>query len=86
MAKKDLLERAFVKAIEKIPLTLDETGALHECTGEELLEMGSLAEAAFARNWCRGQIYRWRAQLQQMPPSKRDNLYQNVKGWFPFYD
>ena len=56
------VERAYVKCLAKAPLTLSEINELKVMGAGELLEMGSIAEAAFVRVWVRHESYRHRAQ------------------------
>ena len=61
MATVDV-ERAYVKCLVQAPLTLDELNEIKVMGASELIEFGTLAEAAFVRMWVRHEMYRHRAQ------------------------
>jgi len=83
MAKADL-EVAYIKALDRDPLSRGELAELAQMGASELMEMGSIAEAAFVREWVRHESYRWRAQ---------DIYYGDQEEWgsgkstrtYPFY-
>jgi hypothetical protein len=61
MAKVDI-ERAFVKCLVQAPLTKEELNEIMLLGASGLIELGTLAEAGFARMWVRHEAYRHRAQ------------------------
>jgi len=62
MAEIGLLELAYIKALDKDPLTRDELAELAQAPASELILLGSIAEAAHVRMWVRHESYRLSAQ------------------------
>ena len=62
MADIGLLELAYIKALDKDPLTRDELEELAQTPASELILLGSIAEAAVVKMWVRHESYRHRAQ------------------------
>ena len=88
MAKVDL-ERAFVKCLAQAPLTLDELDEIKVLSASELMEMGTLGEAAFVRMWVRNEDYRHRAQDLYMgtnPQEDGTGFEQPPSSTYPYYE
>jgi len=88
MAKVDV-ERAYVKCLSKAPLTLSEVNELKVMGASDLIELGSVAEAAFVRMWVRHESYRHRAQDLYQGRDPQDDgsgfLKPPARTW-PFYE
>ncbi len=88
MAKVDV-ERAFVKCLVQAPLTREELDEIKLMGASELIELGTLGEAAFARMWVRHESYRHRAQdlMNGRDPQDDGTGFKNPpsKTW-PFYE
>mgnify|MGYP001211020829 CR=1 FL=1 len=88
MAKVDL-ERAFVKCLAQAPLTLDELDEIKILSASELMEMGTLGEAAFVRMWVRNEDYRHRAQdlyYGKDPQKDGTGFAQPPSSTYPYYE
>ena len=62
MAEIGLLELAYIKALDRDPLTREELSELAQADASELILLGTIAEAALVRMWVRHETYRQRAQ------------------------
>ncbi|HIE83829.1 MAG TPA: hypothetical protein EYQ00_08305 [Dehalococcoidia bacterium] len=88
MAKVDV-ERAYVKCLAKAPLTLNEVDELKVMGASDLIELGSIAEAAFVRMWVRHETYRHRAQDLMNGRNPQDDgtgFAQPPSRTWPFYE
>lgn len=54
MAKLDE-ERAYVKAVQLVPLTEEELKTLKSLTAIDLLDMGTLSNAVTVKRWCKSE-------------------------------
>jgi len=84
MAKVDE-ERAYVKALERVPLTEDEVNILKKLTAVDLLDMGTLSEAVIVKSWCRTQEYRIRSQSTTDVGPYKGYPFPPTKT-YPFYE
>ena len=86
MADKHLFERAFIKALDREPLTPDELLELIDKSAIDLMEYGSVAECAHVRMWVRNESYRLRAQALQYGHDEDLKLFNRPPAHtYPFY-
>jgi len=88
MAKVDV-ERAFVKCLVQAPLTVEELDEIKALGASGLIELGTLAEAGFARMWVRHEAYRHRAQDLMNGRDPQDDgtgFAEPPSATWPFYE
>ncbi len=87
MAKDKLLfERAFIKALERSPLSPDELLELMDKSAVDMMEYGTIAECANVRMWVRAETYRLRAEALQYGHEEDLKLFNRPPAHtYPFY-
>lgn len=84
MAEIGLLELAYIKALDRDPLTRDELAELAQTPASELILLGSIAEAAAVRMWVRHESYRQTAQ--DLMDNRKEKWGSGAKTrTYPFY-
>jgi len=86
MADEYILERAFIKALDREPLTPDELLELMDKSAVELMEIGSVAECVHVKMWVKNESYRLRAQALQYGHDEDLKLFNRPPAHtYPFY-